>query len=378
MKLRISINVRRIEGPYGGVNHFANTLDDHLSERGHTVLRDLGPGLDVILIASSKPDPTTTSFPPQAAAAYRSHNPEVLIVQRINTCDEARGADLGLNEALLEANRLADYTVFVSAFIRDLFIGHGFDGSRPHSVILNGAEERIFHPEGGAEWDGKEKLRVATHHWSSNYLKGFDIYERLDQLLSLDPYKDLFSFSYIGNIPLGVAFRNTTVYGCLHGLDLAHALRQHHLYVTAARLEAGGNHHIEAMRSGLPVLYLESGSLPEYCSPFGIGFHLYDFESKLMEARSRYGELRRAVLSCPYTGARMAEQYEELFLSLVRDRCRGPSGTHRCRKRYALWPMRDFIGRQKTRALSLIRKAVKRGRCAAGVRVSRRVDRRER
>ena len=52
MKLRISINARRIEGPYGGGNQFANTLEKYLRSKGHEVFRKLVPNLDLILIVS--------------------------------------------------------------------------------------------------------------------------------------------------------------------------------------------------------------------------------------------------------------------------------------------------------------------------------------
>ena len=44
-------------------------------------------------------------------------------------------------------------------------------------------------------------------------------------------------------------------------------------YLTASRLEPGGNHVTEALMSGLPVLYLDNGSHHEYCDGLGY-FHL--------------------------------------------------------------------------------------------------------
>lgn len=133
-------------------------------------------------------------------------------------------------------------------------------------------------------------------------MKGFDIYERLDQLLGTAPFKDLFEFIFIGNVPVGVAFQKARVIPLLHGLVLAQALRQHHIYVTAARHEPGGNHYIEAMRCGLPVLYLRSGSLPEYCASYGVEFTLVHFEERLLEMCERYLEFRQRVLQFPYEG----------------------------------------------------------------------------
>ena len=37
-------------------------------------------------------------------------------------------------------------------------------------------------------------------------------------------------------------------------------------------------HHIEAVLSGLPVIYKNSGALPEYCKNFGVSFDFLEFE----------------------------------------------------------------------------------------------------
>jgi len=335
MKLRISINAKRIEGPYGGGNQVANALERYLRSRGHEVFRETVPNLDVILILSAQAELYITSYDVQAIADYLMSDANTIVVQRVNTCDEQRGANSGINRAVLQANRLADYTVFVSSFVKELYQKHGFDATKPHCVILNGADEDIFNSSGRAEWQNGQKLRIVTHHWSTNYMKGFDIYERLDQLMGKAPYKDVFEFTYIGNIPVGVEFQNSRLIPPLYGIKLAQALKQHHFYVTAARHEPGGNHPIEAMRCGLPVLYLRSGSLPEYCSPYGIEFTLVDFEKRLFEMRERYPEFRQNVLQCSYTGSGMASQYEALFKRLVAERRANPRARPSLKK--ALW-----------------------------------------
>jgi glycosyltransferase involved in cell wall biosynthesis len=317
MKLRIGLNANNVDGPYGGGNQFANTIEKFLHNRGHQVFRELKRYLDVILILSSQKNPITTSFDVGAISDYLVLNPNTVIVHRVNTCDEPRGSDLGINRAIFKANKVADYTVFVSVFIRELFHDHGLNTNRTHGVILNGADEEIFNPSDLINWQKGQKLKIVTHHWSTNYRKGFDIYERLDQLLDTNPFKDLFEFTYVGNLPVGVTFKNTRSVSPLHDLELAKVLKQHHVYVTAARCEPGGNHYVEAMGCGLPTLFLKSGSLPEYCSNYGVGFTLVDFEKRLLEMFDRYGELRQKVLGYSHSGTSMASQYEALFKRLV-------------------------------------------------------------
>ena len=78
-----------------------------------------------------------------------------------------------MDRMLAGANRAADYTVFVSEWLRDYHDSRWFDAAKPHSVILNGADPSIFHPLGAAAWREDRPLRLVTHHWSDNMSKGF-------------------------------------------------------------------------------------------------------------------------------------------------------------------------------------------------------------
>ena len=320
----ISINARMIEGPWGGANQVAKTLYKHFSQKGHTVITSLkSKKIDLILMIHPNRHLRVCSYGIEDIQSYIALHPNTLLVHRVNTCDEPRGTNFE-NKMLLDANRLADYTVFVSEYLKGLFAKKGFDVNRPNSVILTGAEEKVFNPGGRADWRQGEKLRIVTHHWSSNFMKGYDIYERLDLLLSSEPYRSLFEFTIIGNVPTGMNFKNTRIVKPLAGLELAQAIKQNHIYLSAARNEPAGNHYIEGMRCGLPAVFLDSGSLPEYCAPYGIEFNLINFEEKLLEMKDAYPLLKEKVLECPYTGSKMSGQYDSIVNALFEQRQQNP------------------------------------------------------
>lgn len=313
----ISINARIVEGPWGGVNQVVKTISDYLTRQGHAVISSLkSKDIDLILMIHPNSNLRICSYGINEIKSYITLHPNTVLVHRVNTCDEPRGTNHE-NKMLLEANQFADYTVFVSSYLRDIFIKQGFDINRPHSVIHTGADENIFHPNGRKDWKPGEKLRIVTHHWSSNFMKGFDIYERLDLLLGTEPFQSLFEFTIIGNIPRGLDLKHTRIISPLAGLELANVIKQNHIYLSAARNEPAGNHYIEGMRCGLPILFLNSGSLPEYCAPYGIEFNLINFEDKLLEMRDAYPMLREKVLECPYAGGRMSAQYISVFEKVI-------------------------------------------------------------
>ncbi|MBF0267992.1 MAG: glycosyltransferase [Alphaproteobacteria bacterium] len=356
MKLRLAMNINSIAGAYGGGNIFANFVERAMQAHGHEVFRSLVPGLDLILIVSSNYHPATSSFSVQDILAYREANPQTVVLHRVNTSDEARGVNGGLNQAVQFAFTAADHVVFVSQFIRDLFISHGYDPQRPHSIITTGSDERIFYPDVNSDWVVDTPLRIVTHHWSNNYLKGFDIYQRLDEMLAQSSFRQRFSFTCIGRLPIGVQLSNSTVLPPLPPSDLGSTLRQHHVYLSAARYEAAGNHFIEGMRCGLPILYLNSGSLPEYAAPFGLGFTLNSFPDRLAEMPIRYAELRAKALQCPYTADLMTNNYVSLMLRLVEERrCRPlASPSFSTLAHYRLTKARRKLGRIRRRLCKLI------------------------
>ena len=66
------------------------------------------------------------------------------------------------------------------------------------------------------------------------------------------------------------------------GLELASELKEHDIYITGSLNEPSGNHHIEgALFCGLPILYINSGGIAEYCS-YGLEINLDNFEEKIL------------------------------------------------------------------------------------------------
>ena len=75
-------------------------------------------------------------------------------------------------------------------------------------VIKSGANKKIFFSTNLKD-DVPDTFKVVTHHWGANWNKGFEIYEKLDELLGKEEYKSKFSFTYIGNVPSKFKFKNT-------------------------------------------------------------------------------------------------------------------------------------------------------------------------
>ncbi|GAI22582.1 unnamed protein product, partial [marine sediment metagenome] len=73
-----------------------------------------------------------------------------------------------------------------------------------------------------------------------------------------------------------------------------------------------------ALLCGLPLLYRNSGALPEYCKGFGVMFDgVYDLREKLIEIIGEYDFLFDKMEHYPYKARNMCENYEKFILELL-------------------------------------------------------------
>ena len=152
-------------------------------------------------------------------------------------------------------------------------------------------------------------------------MKGFDTYSFIDKMLNEKRFSDLFSFTYIGNIPKNFIFNNTKVISPLSGESLATELKKYDGYITGSINEPSGNHHIEAGLCGLPILYLESGGIPEYANQYGLSFSdPINLEEKIHEFISSYDQYYKKLNYFPYVSTKMCEEYLNSFNEILENK----------------------------------------------------------
>ncbi|MEM6885407.1 MAG: hypothetical protein AAF571_10275 [Verrucomicrobiota bacterium] len=317
--MKLSIGLRMVDGPWGGGNAFARYLAAYMQEKGHVVVSDLEhPDIDCILLMDPRKKSASATFQDAQIMEYRKNvNPAVKVIHRVNECDERKGTQ-GVNQRIIEANQVADHTVFVASWLKELHEKQGIPCAR-RSVILNGADINIFHAKGNPLWDGEEPFKLVTHHWGGNWMKGFDVYEALDQQMADPEFSRKWQFTYIGNVPEGFEFKHARYQEPLSGESLAAELRSHHGYISASINEPGSHHQNEGGNCGLPILYRKSGCLPEYCEGFGVEYHgPEDLMEQMDQFRQNYGELKSLMPGFPRTAERMASEYLELINEVVK------------------------------------------------------------
>lgn len=317
--MKISIGTNIMGSSWGGGNKFALSLFDYLKNRGWEVITDLkDKGIDIILMTEPRKNSQTCSYNQVQISRYLIRKPDTVVIHRINECDERKKTKY-MNEYLVRANKVADHTIFISNFLEDLFMSKGFFHNENHSVIRNGADNKVFNKRGKKKWNGKSPIKVVTHHWSTNYNKGFDIYRKLDSIKNINGKK--VEFCYIGRLPDNIKFKNCKVIAPLDGKELARELKSNHIYITGSINEPAGMHHIEGAMCGLPLLFRNSGALPEYCKDFGVMFDgPEDLRNKFAELLENYEYYFDRIGNYPYDASLMCEKYEKIFLELLKKR----------------------------------------------------------
>ena len=322
--MKVAFNLKPINAPFGGGNSVIQTLAEFFERQGAAITWNLNhDDIDVIFIADPRWKHPLRTFTLSQLSRYLILHPDTIVVHRINECDERKGTS-NINSKLRSSNYIADSTIFVSRWLQRLDLKYkdvsGMKQTHFDSVILNGSDSRIFFPN-FSKLLKFEKLRIVTHHWSPHPNKGLDLYLRLDKLLSRIEFASRFEFTYVGNLAKHVKFKNSTVVPPLFGSELGAELRSHDVYITGSINEPGGNHQNEGGLSGLPILYLDSGSMNEYCNGFGVQVkNPEELEYGLEVMWRDFLKLRENMYYFPHTSERMCQSYWDHLQELIRNR----------------------------------------------------------
>ena len=256
--MKLYINRNPVNGPWGGGNGATKAIFDHMVTNNLTCVGELP---DTIIMLGLEREDNLGSL--EELVSYKLKNPQTKLIIRVNDCDARKGTT-GVDDRFLAASRHADGAIFVSEWMRDYFMNKGW-ACKNNTVIVNGVDQNIFKP-----FDGNTKpfenlrpkvVKIVTHHWSDNHMKGEDYYEMLDEFVGRNPYR--FQYTFIGRTK--AKLKNTQVVPPLWGKELGVALSQNDVCINASRFDPGPNSVIESIACGLPTyVHTEGGGGVEF------------------------------------------------------------------------------------------------------------------
>lgn len=312
--MKVSFNRTVVNGPYGGGNQILVLLVKYLEDRGIKVSFSLDKDTDVIFLMDIRDNICT--FPLRDAVSHKEKYGSK-ILHRVNENDAHRPPEdsLGLDQKIIDANVVADSTVFVSKYLKDYFAEKDLKPDRS-SVIWNGSDRGIFNSDGYKFRKKDEPLRIITHHWSNNIYKGFPIYRDVHQFCFENP--KIASFQFMGR-PLNGYIRGSSVIKPKPYVEIPKVLKYNDVYLTASIAEPGGNHIMEGISCGLiPIVGYPTGSCIEYTNGFNIVFddseHLIREIESLYNDYDRYVEMKANTMkNFKYSSEEMADKYLEVM-----------------------------------------------------------------
>ena len=304
--MKIYLNREPKLGPWGGGIKTVNKLAEALLSSGYDLTYKLEEGIDVIFCIDPRPNQRGEWY--QHFMNYRNSNPSTKIIQRVG--DLGTHSKPELTDLVRQTLNISDYFIFPSDWAKDKI---GFIGEN-YKVIYN-CPMSEFHNHKNTNTKLGDKIRLVTHHWSTNPKKGFHLYQQLEEYVQ---GTENFEFTYIGRKPDNISIRKHIP--PISAVKLSKELCSHDIYITASIEEAGANHVLEAMASGLPVVYHEAGgSIVDYCKDYGLSFASFEeLLAGIGNIVNNYRDFKQKVLSYEEDNTSVVEGYIETIKDVLR------------------------------------------------------------
>ena len=247
--MKLYINRKPIQGPWGGGNLFVQALHEYLPDLNYEIVNDLSLAIpDIIFLQSPKSD-NVSKFSINEAIFLKRKHPQIKIIMRVNDCDARKGT-AGVDNMWVECSKYVDKTIFVSKWMKNYFLKKGWH-CKDNFVLYNGVNLNHFKPRNKIN---NGKVNIVTHHWSNNRMKGFDVYEEIDRFVGENKK---YTFTYIGR-ELGT-FKNTKIVSPIFGKTLGEELSKYDIYVSASKFDPGPNHILESIACNIPTFVCKDG-----------------------------------------------------------------------------------------------------------------------
>ena len=275
MKICIPIKTQNAGGGFYFIDNLRKYLDEHHIE--HT--QDIADRYDVLFLNSWH----VTYY--QIMTAWR-RNPEARLVHRIDGAAEDYGRFDGSDKSQHRVSQLADRSIFQSSYCRFSTREKFPVITQSGPVIWNPVDLDTFTPDGPRR-DLPGSVRVCYATYSTNPMKGAPL---LYETAAANPEID---FMLCGRYEHLLELPNLHPVGHLGREDLAIVMRSCDVFLIYSKNEACPNVVLEAMSSGLPVLYLASGATPELVRDAGLPVTPDTFRTRLakvMADRGAYAE----------------------------------------------------------------------------------------
>ncbi len=291
----------------GGMYTFLANLLGYLERNDISYTQDIDDEYDVLFVNS-------WAVPYGAIKAQKAARPRLRVVQRVDGSGRDYGRYDDADSRQARVNMLADMTVFQSRYSRHSSTEKFRVIRQDGPIIYNPVDVQQFRPD-GPTMQIEGDIKVCNASFSTNIKKGTF---KIGDLARGNP--DV-TFVLCGRYPDLPDLPNIVALGHLDRPELASAMRSCDIFLHLAENDPCPNVVTEALASGLPILYRDSGGTPELVGSCGTPVTEENFRQQLMSVISRRDELseaarRRAVEE--YSPDHIFPQYFEAIATATR------------------------------------------------------------
>ena len=294
--------------PQGGMYTFVGNMRRWLDRHGWPYTSDIDAEYDVLFVNS-------WVIAPQAVRRVKAAKPRVTVAHRLDGAAIDYGSNPASDRVQARVNLYADVTIFQSEYskfsTREKFKVIAHDGP----VIYNPVDVEQFTPVGTRRELPAGVPRIACASWSVNRRKGT---WQIDELAARHPDA---LFVLCGRFDAVADRPNIVRLGHLTRDGMAEALRSCDVFLNLSENDPCPNVVLEALASGLPVLYRPSGGVPELVGDCGAPIDVETFASALesvMHERPRLSSLARARATSLYAPDTIFPRYMDAFAAAER------------------------------------------------------------
>lgn len=325
------------DGPWGGGNQFLKALRRKFISRN--IYTEEPEKADCLLINSHHFGDKGRFL--NKLWKIKKNKPHVAIIHRIDgPITSVRGSDIAIDKLIFTFNHhFVDGTIYQSEWSHQQTQRLLLDSGKSSTVIHNSTDLALFNEERQFV-NGGGKCRLIATSWSSNWKKGFRLYQYLDDALDFSDYQ----MTFVGNSP--IKFKNIQHIDPVSSDQLAKILKQHDVYITASEDDPCSNSLIEALSCGLPAVAKNSGGHPELVAAGGSLFAgTSDVIEKIDEVKNNITQFQNkiTVQDIDEAASRYIDFMEEIQSAVIR-RGEYASISYRDVMRVRLMMLRNKIG----------------------------------
>lgn len=328
--LNVCIWWQASKGASGGGNSFMQVLGEELRTRGITIEYSPSPANDIVMVSAWNRASSRFNTPGRVKEAMRRKRASILgrvlpemvwlspqsiksnrakFVHRVDGVAAIYREEGGrADREQFAINPLCDHTIFQSEYSRTCFAEYDVTPDS-WSTVFNGVDTKTFYPV-KRESPGAT-LRVASSSWSTNHRKGFADLAQIANTPGVELH-------FFGNWPEHIDNGKVVNHGLANRQELAEAYRGMDAFAHASLFESCSNSLLEGLASGLPTLYVDSGSNKQLVGEHGVEL-TDDPAEAVQELRDNYETVRTTLVEATesFSITHAADNYEKVFRELA-------------------------------------------------------------